>query len=683
MMYNQLMSLHSGVLAKLSSLVETNPKYKIEDSINKNLLAEDARKYDSELLNMLQKDSDLKNHFFAETDAGMIFKKDVFLQFISNKEFLPDSFTKYKIKIGLGGEDGSLLAENGNVVLNWPYKDAILEGGQDKEDQKRSEVFFNETLAPDQITRLLDDKVFTNWKRFDKDGEHELDDLKDGDNLILKGNNLVVLHSLKKRFGGKVKLIYIDPPYNTGSDSFGYNDKFNHSTWLTFMKNRLVVARDLLSEDGVILVQCDDNEQAYLKVLMDELFRGNFLNTISVKTKVSAGASGGGEDRRLKKNIEYIHCYYKNSFAAFNDVYKETEIVAYIEQMKKDGKSFKYTQVLVSEGKREHFKTIQDGAGEDITIYKHSDVKVKTVSQLMKEENLSIKQVYDRYFEKIFTTTNAQSSIRQRVWKATGENKDFFSIEYVPKSGRSKGKLTTQFYTGNKKVLLIWFSDTATRDSKGNVVKKEKYGTFWDRIDYNNLNKEGDTVFPSGKKPEQLVKRVIDMTTSKGDLVLDYHVGSGTTAAIAHKMGRQYIGIEQLYYGDNDPTVRLKNVIDGDQSGISKSAGWQGGGSFVYANIMNNANSFRERVEKAKSDADYIELLNEATSSSFLSYRVDPSKLNESDFRQLSAAEKRQLLLELIDNNTLYVNYEDINDPIFKVDDKDKKFNKELYRKTD
>jgi adenine-specific DNA-methyltransferase len=673
------MALQTNILSKLTGLIESYPNYLVEGVINKNLLAADARKYDASLLNLLLKDADIKKHFFTDTEDGLIFKKDIFLQFISNKEFLPDSYTKYKIKIGLGAEDGSLLSENGEVVLNWPYKDAVLEGNQDKVDQKRSEVFFNEVLAPDQITRLLDDKVFTNWKRYDKDGEHDLDILNRDDNLVIKGNNLVVLHSLKKRYAGKVKLIYIDPPYNTGSDSFGYNDRFNHSTWLTFMKNRLTVAKELLQDDGVIFVQCDDNEQAYLKVLMDEIFKGNFLNTISVKTKVSAGASGGGEDRRLKKNIEYIHCYYKKTFSAFNDVYKETEIVSYIEQMKKDGKSFKYTQVLVSEGKKEHFETIKDGSGEDITIYKHSGVDVKTISQLMKDENLSIKQAYDKYFDKIFTTTNAQSSIRQRVWKATGENKDFFSIEYVPKSGRSKGKLTTQFYTGNKKVLLIWFSDTATRDKKGNVVKKEKYGTFWDRIDYNNLNKEGDTVFPSGKKPEQLVRRVIDMATSKGDLVLDYHLGSGTTAAIAHKMGRRYIGIEQLYYGDSDPTVRLQNVINGDQSGISKITEWQGGGSFVYANILNNANKFRVRVEQSKSDNDYINLLKEATSSSFLSYRVDPKKLSEDEFRRLSAAEKRRLLLELIDNNTLYVNYADINDPIFKVTDRDKEFNKKLY----
>lgn len=183
----------------------------------------------------------------------------------------------------------------------------------------------------------------------------------------------------------------------------------------------------------------------------------------------------------------------------------------------------------------------------------------------------------------------------------------------------------------------------------------------------------------NGKKPEKLLQRIIELSTEPGDLVLDYHLGSGTTAAVAHKMGRRYIGIEQLYYGENDATVRLQNVINGDASGISKSVDWQGGGSFVYANIMNNANKFHQRVERARSDKEYIELLREATGSSFLSYRVDPKKLNEDDFRKLSGAEKQRLLLELIDNNTLYANYEDINDPSFKVSDKDKEFNKKLY----
>ena len=425
-------------------------------------------------------------------------------------------------------------------------------------------------------------------KRLTKNGEEEVKEIKrdkDGtirENLIVKGNNLFVLHNLKSEFTAKIKLIYIDPPYNTGNDGFKYNDNFNHSTWLVFMKNRLEVARGLLREDGVIFVQCDDNEQAYLKVLMDEVFEGNFLNTISVKAKVSAGASGGGEDKRLKKNIEYIHCYFNKKFVVFNDVYKETEIVSYIQQMKNDDKSFKYTQVLISTGKKENFKVIKDGSGEDITIYKHSGVITKIISQLMKEENLSLKEVYKKYFNKIFTTTNAQSSIRQRVWDVTGKNNDFYSIEYVPKSGRNKGKLTTQFYTGNKKVLLIWFSDTALIDKKGNVIKKERYGTFWDRIDYNNLNKEGNAVFSSGKKPEQLVKRIIEMSTDEGDIVLDYYLGSGTTCAVAHKMNRQYIGIEQMDYIENIVLERMKKVIEGEQGGISKSVNWKGGGEFIY-----------------------------------------------------------------------------------------------------
>ena len=273
---------------RLAELLCEVPEYSVENKLNKNIVAELARKYDSGLINKLLSDSDMKKLFFTQSDAGLIFKKDVFLQFISQKEFLPDSYTAFEQKIGLAS-GGSLLRNDDRVVLNWPYKDCVLEGGQTKEDTKRDEVFFNEILAPDEINTILEDKVFVNWKRYDKDGEHDLDELKPNDNLIIKGNNLVVLHSLKKRFAGKIKLIYIDPPYNTGSDSFGYNDNFNHSTWLTFMKNRLEVAKKLLSEDGTIYVQCDSREMAYLKVEMDEIFgKENYLSTITVKAKAGA-----------------------------------------------------------------------------------------------------------------------------------------------------------------------------------------------------------------------------------------------------------------------------------------------------------------------------------------------------------------------------------------------------------
>ena len=204
---------------ELENLLLQHEEFLVEGTLNKNKISELARKYDIKLLNVLMREKKIKNHFFSKLEEGiLVFKKDVFLQFLYNKEFLPDSFTAYKTKIGLGNNDRSLLSENHDIVLNFPYKDCMLEGGQTKEDTKRDEVFFNETLAPIEITRLLDDKVFTNFKRYDKDGEHEVQEIKDNDNLIIKGNNLVVLHSLKKRYAGKVKCIYIDTTNKSGKD---------------------------------------------------------------------------------------------------------------------------------------------------------------------------------------------------------------------------------------------------------------------------------------------------------------------------------------------------------------------------------------------------------------------------------------------------------------------------------
>lgn len=579
------MTTPTNALSKLTVLIEKNKNYIVDGSLNRNLLAADARRYDSDLLNLLQKDQEIKQHFFAATDGGLVFKKDVFLQFITNKEFLPDSYTKYKIKIGLGVEDGSLLSENGDVVLNWPYKDAILEGGQDKEDQKRSEIFFNEVLAPDQITRLLDEKVFTDWKRYDKDGEHDLDELKTDDNLIIKGNNLVILHSLKKRYAGKVKLIYIDPPFNTGSDGFNYNDRFNHSTWLTFMKNRLEIAKDLLSEDGNIFVHLDNNESHYLKVLMDEVFGAN--NFVEEYVWSYGSASGGRAAGAKPVNIhDYIIQYAKNYSARTQNKLYTPYSQKYLDEW------FKFTD----ENGRQYRRRMR---GKDEN-----------------GESVWVKQYLDE--SKGVPLTSVWSDIQQ---------------VYADPRAYKEGM------------------EHATELAKG----------F------------------SGQKPEKLLQRILEMSTAEGDLVLDYHLGSGTTARVAHKMNRKYIGLEQMFYGDIDPVKRLQKVIAGDQAGISKSVGWQGGGSFVYTSVLNNSNKFRKQVETAKSDVDYLKLLNEATSSSFLSYRVDPKRLSEEEFRKLSAAEKRRLLLELIDNNTLYVNYEDINDPIFKVSDKDKESNKMLY----
>ena len=185
---------------ELEKLLEQNKSFLVEGFINKNKLADLARQYDPELLNILLSKKEIAEHFFSTLDMGIkVFKKDVFLQFLNNKEFLPDSFTAYKTKIGLANGD-KYLSENNEVVLNFPYKDCVLEGGQTKEDVKRQEMFFNSTLAPSEINRLLDDKVLTNFKFYDKDGVHEVKEINDTDNFIIKGNNLISLYSLKKRF---------------------------------------------------------------------------------------------------------------------------------------------------------------------------------------------------------------------------------------------------------------------------------------------------------------------------------------------------------------------------------------------------------------------------------------------------------------------------------------------------
>jgi len=240
-----------NLLNNLKSLLQKDERLISEGEILKNKVIELALKLDKGLIKLLLSDEKMREVFFVEVDGTLIFDKDKFVKFVSNKQFLPDSYTAFKNKIGLIDEKGEFISEKKEVVLSWPYKDCVLEGGMTKEDQKRDEIFWNEILASDEISRLLDPKVFTNAKRIDAKGEHKFDgfridengDIKD--NLIIKGNNLLALHSLKKRFAGKVKLIYIDPPYNTRkeADEFKYNDRFNHSTWLTFMKNRLEVAR--------------------------------------------------------------------------------------------------------------------------------------------------------------------------------------------------------------------------------------------------------------------------------------------------------------------------------------------------------------------------------------------------------------------------------------------------------
>jgi len=286
--------------------------FSAEGELLRNSVYEAAMKIDADLLKMLYNNEVTRERFFTDIDDISVFDKVGFGWVINNREFLPDSYTRYKNKIGLTNSNGDYISTSNDVELVFPYKDCVLEGGQTKEDQKRSEIFYNETLAPDEVDRLLYPKVLTNAKRYTADGVEENAVFSGNDSLIVKGNNLLTISSLLSKYEGKIKLIYIDPPYNTGTDSFGYNDKFNRSAWLTFMKNRLEIAKRLLSVDGAIYVQLDYHQAHYAKVLMDEIFgEDNFQREIIWRIGWLSGYKT--MDNNWIRNHDTILFYSKNS----------------------------------------------------------------------------------------------------------------------------------------------------------------------------------------------------------------------------------------------------------------------------------------------------------------------------------------------------------------------------------
>ncbi len=411
------------------------------------------------------------------------------------------------------------------------------------------------------------------------------------ENMIIKGDNLEALQALLPYYKGQAKCIYIDPPYNTGNAFEYYDDNLAHSTWLSLIYPRLELLRELLAENGVLFVQIDDDEMAYMKVLLDEIMgRNNFVNQVSVKMKQMAGASGGGEDKRLKKNLEYILVYAKNyeTLPLFNPVYEYTEMYDVVQTYKNTGKTWHYTSVLVDEGKKEYVASTKDGNGDEIKIYKRLSPVIKSINQIMKDENITEKEVYYKYHNRIFEAKDAQTSIRTRVYEAKhqyGIKEDLISIEYVPKSGKNKGVISEQFYKGDKCRLFAWLSSIGTTID-GVLYKKDLQGTYWDFTQHlNNLTKEGQVRFPNGKKPEALVERILSLATNEGDLVLDSFLGSGTTCAVAQKMGRRYIGIEMGEHAITHCVPRMKAVIDGEQGGISKAVHWKGGGGYTFYDL--------------------------------------------------------------------------------------------------
>ena len=434
---------------------------------------------------------------------------------------------------------------------------------------------------------------------------------KNTENMLIHGDNLLALKALEQDYSGKIKCIYIDPPYNTGSAFEHYDDNVEHSTWLSLMKQRLYCLRNLLRDDGSIFIQIDANEMPYLKLLLDEVFgRNNFINFIDVKTKI-AGVSGSYLGKSLQDNIEYIIGYAKNleNFVLYETPKKQKELMSYINDMLENGKSWKYTSVLQDIDEGSFIKDFYAGNGDKIRLFKHRTFNTVSINQIAKEKyDGDLKKAYYNYVDQIFRTTNAQTSIRTKVIEETknidGEN---FSIQYIPTKGKNAGKMTTFYYKSNN--LITWLKDVVVKiDNK--LIKLDNMGNLWDDIQYNNLTKEGDVQFPNGKKPEMLLQRIFNMVTEEGDLVLDSFLGSGTTAAVAHKMGRRWIGIE---LGDHCYThcePRLQRVVDGtDQGGISKAVNWQGGGGYKFYELapsLLKKDEFGEWIIEPKYDAEML-----------------------------------------------------------------------------
>lgn len=608
-----------GLYTELERLLRMDSHYCTEDGcLLKNKIVEAALALRPQLISQLLEHEGIRRNFFVEIDGVMVFDKVKFQRFVMNKRFLPDSYTSYKNKVGLTNEDGDFLSESREVVLSWPYKDCVLEGGQTKEDAKRNEVFWNEILAPDEINRLTEPKVLTNFKRYDADGEHEVGSISMDDNLIIKGNNLLALHSLKKKYAGKVKLIYIDPPYNTGSDSFGYNDNFNHSTWLTFMKNRLETAKELLKDDGVIFVQCDDNEQAYLKILMDSIFtRERFIATIVYRRRKSQA--------NLSKNISPIHdfilCYGGSASTILNNV--EADI---------DDSDYKNPD------------------NDDRGPYKSMPCTNKGGSKYT-----------------IVTPTGVSITDEWRFKKETYDELERNNRLIFPRGGDGKPRY---------KLFL------ADKIKEGVVAN-----TWWDNVGSNQeASKEvefllGNEAF-AFPKAEMLMKKIISLGSNERDIILDFHLGSGTTAAVAHKMNRRYIGIEQMDYIENISCERLKKVIEGEQGGISKSVNWRGGGSFVYCELAKANQQFADDIEQASSSEKLATIWEQMQETGFLSWKVNPKEIdvNADDFTSLAIEDQKRFLIECLDKNLLYVPYSEIDNAEFGISENDKKINNQFYQ---
>lgn len=418
------------------------------------------------------------------------------------------------------------------------------------------------------------------------------------ENMLIHGDNLLALKALENNFSGKIKCVYIDPPYNTGAAFEQYDDNLEHSIWLNLMNERLKLLHKLLREDGVIFIQIDNNEFAYLKVICDEIFgRNNFVSNITCKVKAPSGVASGSQ--MLFDCSEYILIYAKDKTKmTYKHLNEDVEIV---DDNSKTAKFYKYTLDNICYDNLQLETMIDD---EKLYRVPEKDYKISSMV------DFSTKSYYDNY-EKVFRTASLSGGREKLVkeYLSTIENNDgLFVFEHVPSKGKNAGKLCRDLIY--KKGGILKLCDFARKDEELRAVVKEQHITSMFNNDWwQGIAAEGGITLKNGKKPEILIKTLLEMVTEEGDWVLDSFLGSGSTCAVAHKMNRRYIGIELGKQCYTHCKVRLDNVIDGDKSGISRLVNWKGGGGYKFyelAPTLINMDSFGEPVINKKYNPEML-----------------------------------------------------------------------------
>lgn len=634
-------------LQELETVLKSDERFISQDGqLLKPRVRDAANQLDAQLIRHLMASPALREHFFKNVDDITVFDQEKFMWVVNSKEFLPDSYTSYRNKIGLSANDNDLITSSNEVSLVWPYKDCVLEGGQDKEDEKRDEIFYNETLAPGEVSRLLAPKAFHNATRYTGEGEQRVTEFDENDNLLIKGNNLLALSSLLERYEGQVKCIYIDPPYyfeKQKGDAFKYNSDFKLSTWLTFLKNRLSLAWRLLDTNGTIWVHIGEDGMHYLKVLCDQLFGADkFVATLPRRTR-----SGKSDvPFNMSQDFDFVLLYTKAS-PAESPVGRKLER-KYYETPDYPGRPWRLadltTQTTAAERPNSFFTMVDPRTGKE---YPASEKRTWAVT----------KDTFEKYYRAGYIVFPDDYDFLRGTRPQARKFKD---------EDETAGKLSALI----SDFLMTDFLQALLNESKNRHANEHLRPLL------------GTDAF-SFPKPEELIKAIMDATTSEGDLVVDFFLGSGTTAAVAHKMGRRYIGIEQMDYISSVTIPRLQKVIEGEQGGISKEQNWEGGGSFVYVELAEQGEQLMCELQDATTTDEVRGVLDRATERGLLRPSVLPEQLTNSvaQFAELSLEDQKRVVAELIDKNRLYINASDAEDVELGLSEADIAFTKSFYRK--